>query len=238
MKKIIGIFILLTTLTYSEGFLFWNNDQSTNIGQIEQSAQEKEKEEMALRWEKIKELDKKIAYDKDKENLEKNYKEYEQEFAIYLEYLKRDSEELFKVGDYYFKDGRYEKAYEIFSQDTTNLKNIFGAATTARFLNENDRALNLYTQAINIAPDFYESYLGRGIVNRDIGNYSEAIADFKKYMEYRKDEGVYIGLGDVYMVTKNYSEAKNILEIARNRYPNSKVIRDMLIRTYAELKGN
>lgn len=89
-----------------------------------------------------------------------------------------------------------------------------------------------------MAPNFYESYLGRGIVNRNIGNYSEAINDFKKYMEYKKDESVYVGLGDVYMVTGNYEEAKKILEVARNRYPNSKVIKDMLIRTYAELKNN
>ena len=56
-------------------------------------------------------------------------------------------------------------------------------------------------------------------------------------MEYKKDEAVYTGLGDVYMVTGNYQEAKKVLEVARNRYPNSKVIKDMLIRVYAELKS-
>lgn len=231
MKRILGVFILITSLVYGEGLLFWN-DNSEEKAQIEA-----QKKEMALRWEKIKELDKKIAYDKDKENLEKNYKEYKEEFNKYLEYVKQNSEELFKVGDYYFKDGRYEKAYEVFSQDNTNLKNVFGAATTARFLSEYDKSLKLYTQAINMAPDFYESYLGRGIINRNIKNYSEAIEDFKKYMEYKKDEAVYTGLGDVYMVTGNYQEAKKVLEVARNRYPNSKVIRDMLIRVYAELKS-
>lgn len=229
MRKIIGAFVLIASLAYGEGFLFWNNDDSQQ--------QEAQKQEMALRWEKIKELDKKIAFDKDKDRLEKNYKEYKTELDTYLEYVKKDSEELFKVGDYYFKDGRYEKAYEIFSLDDTNLKNVFGAATTARFLNDNDNALALYTKAINMAPNFYESYLGRGIVNRNIKNYTEAIEDFQKYMEYRKDESVYTGLGDVYMVTGNYEEAKKILEVARNRYPDSKVIRDMLIRVYAELKN-
>lgn len=231
MKKILGVFILITSLVYGEGLLFWN-ENSEEKAQIEAK-----KQEMALRWEKIKELDKKISFDKNKENLEKNYKKYVEEFNIYLEYIKQDSEELFKVGDYYFKDGRYEKAYEVFSQDNTNLKNIFGAATTARFLSEYDKSLKLYTQAINMAPDFYESYLGRGIVNRNIKNYSEAIEDFKKYMEYKKDEAVYTGLGDLYMVTGNYQEAKKVLEVARNRYPNSKVIKDMLIRVYAELKS-
>ena len=231
MKKILGVFILITSLLYGEGLLFWN-ENSEEKAQIEAK-----KQEMALRWKKIKELDKKISFDKNKENLEKNYKKYVEEFNIYLEYIKQDSEELFKVGDYYFKDGRYEKAYEVFSQDNTNLKNVFGAATTARFLSEYDKSLKLYTQAINMAPDFYESYLGRGIVNRNIKNYSEAIEDFKKYMEYKKDEAVYTGLGDLYMVTGNYQEAKKVLEVARNRYPNSKVIKDMLIRVYAELKS-
>ena len=231
MKRILGVFILITSLVYGEGLLFWN-ENSEEKAQIEAK-----KQEMALRWEKIKELDKKISFDKNKENLEKNYKKYVEEFNIYLEYIKQDSEELFKVGDYYFKDGRYEKAYEVFSQDNKNLKNVFGAATTARFLSEHDKSLKLYTQAINMAPDFYESYLGRGIVNRNIKNYSEAIEDFKKYMEYKKDEAGYTGLGDLYMVTGNYQEAKKILEVARNRYPNSKVIKDMLIRVYAELKS-
>lgn len=231
MKRILGVFILITSLVYGEGLSFWSDN-------LEEKAQiEAKKQEMALRWKKIKELDKKISFDKNKENLEKNYKKYVEEFNIYLEYIKQDSEELFKVGDYYFKDGRYEKAYEVFSQDNTNLKNVFGAATTARFLSEYDKSLKLYTQAINMAPDFYESYLGRGIVNRNIKNYSEAIEDFKKYMEYKKDEAVYTGLGDVYMVTGNYQEAKKVLEVARNRYPNSKVIKDMLIRVYAELKS-
>lgn len=231
MKRILGVFILITSLVYGEGLLFWN-ENSEEKAQIEAK-----KQEMALRWKKIKELDKKISFDKNKENLEKNYKKYVEEFNIYLEYIKQDSEELFKVGDYYFKDGRYEKAYEVFSQDNTNLKNVFGAATTARFLSEYDKSLKLYTQAISMAPDFYESYLGRGIVNRNIKNYSKAIEDFKKYMEYKKDEAVYTGLGDVYMVTGNYQEAKKVLEVARNRYPNSKVIKDMLIRVYAELKS-
>lgn len=231
MKRILGVFILITSLVYGEGLLFWN-ENSEEKAQIEAK-----KQEMALRWKKIKELDKKISFDKNKENLEKNYKKYVEEFNIYLEYIKQDSEELFKVGDYYFKDGRYEKAYEVFSQDNTNLKNVFGAATTARFLSEYDKSLKLYTQAINMAPDFYESYLGRGIVNRNIKSYSEAVEDFKKYMEYKKDEAVYTGLGDVYMVTGNYQEAKKVLEVARNRYPNSKVIKDMLIRVYAELKS-
>lgn len=231
MKKILGLLFLMGSLVYGEGFLFWKGDS-------EKEKVDVSRQEMNQRWERIKELDQQISFDKDKWRLQKNYKEYKKEFDIYMDYLQNNSNELFNVGDYYFKNGRYEKAYEIFSRDNTNIKNVFGAATSARFLNDNENALKLYTQSIEIDPNFYEAYLGRGVINRNIGNYSEAINDFNKYMKYRQDEAVYTGLGDVYMITKNYREAKNILEVGRNRYPNSKVIRDMLIRLYAELKNN
>lgn len=231
MNKIVSLLFLMGSLVYGEGFLFWK-------GNSEKERIDVSRQEMEQRWERIKELDKQISFDKDKWRLENNYKEYKREFDIYMDYLQNNSDELFNVGDYYFKNGRYEKAYEVFSRDNTNIKNIFGAATSARFLNDNENALRLYTQSIEMDPNFYEAYLGRGVINRNIGNYSEAINDFNKYMKYRQDEAVYTGLGDVYMITKNYREAKNILEVGRNRYPNSKVIRDMLIRLYAELKNN
>ena len=41
-----------------------------------------------------------------------------------------------------------------------------------------------------------------------MGNYDGAISDFNKYMQYRQDESVYLGLGDTYMVSKRYVEAK------------------------------
>lgn len=231
MKKIVSLLFLMGSLVYGEGFLFWK-------GNSEKEKVDVSRQEMNQRWERIKELDQQISFDRDKWRLQKNYKEYKKEFDIYMDYLQNNSNELFNVGDYYFKNGRYEKAYEVFSRDNTNIKNVFGAATSARFLNDNENALRLYTQSIEMDPNFYEAYLGRGVINRNIGNYSEAINDFNKYMKYRQDEAVYTGLGDVYMITKNYGEAKNILEVGRNRYPNSKVIRDMLIRLYAELKNN
>lgn len=231
MKKIVSLLFLIGNLVYGEGFLFWKGDS-------EKEKVDVSRQEMSQRWERIKELDQQISFDRDKWRLQKNYKEYKKEFDIYMDYLQNNSNELFNVGDYYFKNGRYEKAYEVFSRDNTNIKNIFGAATSARFLNDNENALRLYTQSIEMDPNFYEAYLGRGVINRNIGNYSEAINDFNKYMKYRQDEAVYTGLGDVYMITKNYGEAKNILEVGRNRYPNSKVIKDMLIRLYAELKNN
>ena len=191
---------------------------------------------MNQRWQRIKVMDAQISFEPDKNKLQRIHDEYQNEFAIYMEYLKKNPELLFTTGDYYFRSGRYEKAFEIFSQDDTNIKNLFGAATSARFLNDTENALKFYNAAIDKNPNFYESYLGRGIVNRNMGNYDGAISDFNKYMQYRQDESVYLGLGDTYMVSKRYVEAKNILEKGRSKFPQSNLIKEMLMRAYAKLK--
>lgn len=233
-KKIISIlFISMLNMSFAEGgFFFFDSSKEIESQRVE----EQKKIEMEKKWEKIKIYEKQISFEKDKEKLKKIHDEYEKEFAEYLDYVKEDTERLFSLGDYYFKDNRYEKAYEIFSQDKTNIKNVFGAATTARFLNNLDISLTLYNQTIGMAPNFYEAYLGRGIVNRNLGRYNEAISDFNNYLKFKQDEQVYIGLGDTYMISENYEEARRILEVARNRYPNSKIIKDMLIRVYARVK--
>lgn len=192
--------------------------------------------DMQERWARIQQLEAKISFNKDKEALKEDHDRYLEEFAIYMEYLREDSERLFAVGDYYFKNKQYDKACEIFSQDDTNIKNIFGAATTARFLNEKEKALKLYNLAIEKEPNFYESYLGRGIIRRDMGKFEEAIEDFKTYMSYTQNEAVYLGLGDIYMKTNRYLEAKNILESGRIKFPNSTLIKEMLLKTYTKLK--
>ncbi|WP_410208333.1 tetratricopeptide repeat protein [Fusobacterium sp.] len=192
--------------------------------------------EMQNRWQKIKEMDARMMFEPDKNRLKAIHDEYEKEFEIYMEYLKKNSERLFIAGDYYFRSGRYEKSFEVFSQDEKNVKNLFGAATSARFLNDNINALKYYNKAIDKNPDFYESYLGRGIVNRNVGNYDGAVSDFMKYMEYKQDESVYLGLGDTYMASGRFVEAKNVLEKGRSKFPESGLIKEMLMRVYAKLK--
>lgn len=226
MKKLLISLFALTVMsfTYAEEVVYYENG-----GDYSQ-------QEMDKRWERIKQLDNKLLYDPDKGRLKANHDLYEQEFTVFIEDLKQNPERLFQVGDYYFRDGRYDKAYQIFSQDNTNLKNIFGAATTARFLNDNENALRLYDEAIEKNPNFYESYLGRGIIRRNSGNYDGAIEDFNKYMEYVQNESVYLGLGDTYMASGRYIEAKNILEVGRSKFPNSVLIKEMLTKAYGKLK--
>lgn len=232
MKKLlISIFIaaIFSVVYGEETYKFYNSN-----GEI--ITLNSEDIEMQNRWQKIKEMDAKIMFQPDKAKLRAIHDEYVEEFNIYMEYLKKNPEKLFTTGDYYFRSGRYEKSFEVFSQDETNVKNLFGAATSARFLNDNINALKFYNKAIEKNPDFFESYLGRGIVNRNVGNYDGAISDFMKYMEYRQDESVYLGLGDTYTVAGRFEEAKNILEKGRSKYPGSDLIKEMLMRVYAKLK--
>lgn len=226
MKKLLISLIAVTLMSFAYGEDTNFYEENNNFTQ----------QDMEMRWERIKQLDNKMLFDPDKRRLKATHDLYEQEFAIYMEYLKQNPERLFQVGDYYFRDGRYDKAYQVFSQDSTNLKNIFGAATSARFLNDTTNALRLYNEAIDKNPNFYESYLGRGIIKRNMGNYEGAISDFKKYMEYSPNESVYLGLGDTYMISERYVEAKNILEMGRNKFPNSVLIREMLMKAYGKLK--
>ena len=131
---------------------------------------------------------------------------------------------------------QYERARKIFSMDKTDIRNVFGAATTSRFLGRHEEAISLYNDTLNIDSSFYEAYLGRGIANRNLQNYDSALNDFRQYLNYRQDEYVYAGMGDIYMATENYTEARNILEKGRSLYPGSKIIRELLVKVYAKIK--
>lgn len=235
MKKIIislGI-LILTVTAYSENFIFVGNDGNTQVEQQDQNSYDFEMQNL---WNKIKKMDAQISHQPDKEKLEKIHDEYVEDFNKYLEYLKKNPELLFKKGDYYFRMARYDKALKVFAADETNIKNLFGAATCARFLNKNMRALEYYNKVIEKDRNFYEAYLGRGIINRNIGNYEGAISDFNNYLSYSQEESVYLGLGDTYAAAGRYREAKNIMEEGRRKYPDSQLIKELLNRIYTKLK--
>lgn len=187
------------------------------------------------RWERIKKLESQIEYTPNKVTLNNIYKEYKREFNEYINSIRDDSEKIFSLGDYYFKNSRYDKALEVFSLDNTNIKNIFGSATCARFLNKNEEALNYYNLGISKNPNFYELYLGRGIVNRDMKRYNEAVNDFRVYLSSVGGVEGYIGLADTYMAMGMMKDAKNILEMGRSRFPDSKIMADMLNIVYSKI---
>lgn len=216
MKKIlISIFILLSTsLVFSE--------EVTPIYEYRNEA--------------LRNIDAKMDAERDRGRLKKLHNQFEEELKNYVESVNRNAEIIFQLGNQYFRMNQYERARKIFSMDKTDIRNVFGAATTSRFLGRNEEAISLYNDTLNIDSSFYEAYLGRGIANRNLQNYDSALSDFRQYLNYKQDEYVYAGMGDIYMATENYTEARNILEKGRSLYPNSKIIRELLVKVYAKIK--
>ena len=216
MRKIyISLFILLSTsLVFSE--------EVTPIYEYRNEA--------------LRNIDAKMDAERDRGRLKKLHNQFEEELKNYVESVNGNAEIIFQLGNQYFRMNQYERARKIFSMDKTDIRNVFGAATTSRFLGRNEEAISLYNDTLNIDSSFYEAYLGRGIANRNLQNYDSALNDFRQYLNYKQDEYVYAGMGDIYMATENYTEARNILEKGRSLYPNSKIIRELLVKVYAKIK--
>ncbi|HJH06936.1 MAG TPA: tetratricopeptide repeat protein, partial [Fusobacterium ulcerans] len=188
------------------------------------------------RNEALRNIDTKMNAERDRGRLKRLNREFEEELKNYIESVNGNTEVIFQLANQYFRMNEYDRARKIFSMDKTDIRNVFGAATTARFLGRNEEAISLYNDALNIDSSFYEAYLGRGIAYRNLQNYDSALSDFKQYLNYRQDEYVYAGMGDIYMVTERYTDARNILERGRNLYPGSKTIRELLVKVYAKIK--
>lgn len=169
---------------------------------------------------------------------ERYKEEYYQVYKGYLEMTNYgNSEEIFKLGNEYFKDDLYEQARDIFLKDRNeNIKNLFGAATTTRFLGEYRKSASLYTRVLNVDPNFYEAYLGRGSAYQLSGDLNQGIKDMEKYLEYKQDKDVYIAIANMYMSLERYSSAKSVLERASSNYPSSQEIRDLLVEVYSKLQ--
>ena len=184
----------------------------------------------------LKKIDDQMTKERDRQRLKKLNIQFEEALNEYIESTNRNSNVIFQLGDQYFRMNQLERAEKIFAIDKSDIRNLFGAATTARFLGKNQEAISRYNEVLNMNPSFYEAYLGRGIANRNLKNYDSAISDFREYLEYKQDEYVYAGIGDIYMATDRYAEAKNILEQGRGLFPNSKILRELLSKVYGKVK--
>lgn len=142
----------------------------------------------------------------------------------------------FEKGNQLFIENKYEKANKEFKSDFSDVRNIFGAATTDRFLGRHDLAIQEYGKTLEKLPNFGEAYLGRGLSYRDSSRYEEAVADLKKYISLSQAEAGYIALGDTYMAMGRYSEAQSIFFQGVTKYPTSNIMRKMLSQAYLQTK--
>ncbi len=188
------------------------------------------------RNEALRNINTRMDAERDRGRLKRLNNQFEEELRNYIESVNGNTEVIFQLANQYFRMNQYDRARKVFSMDKTDIRNVFGAATSARFLGRNEEAISLYNDTLNIDSSFYEAYLGRGIANRNLQNYDSALSDFKQYLNYRQDEYVYAGMGDIYMATERYTDARNILEKGRSLYPGSKTIRELLVKVYAKIK--
>lgn len=159
---------------------------------------------------------------------------YEEAFRYHLVSISNDSKEVYKLGNYYFTHGRYEKARQVFSKNINSIENLFGAAVTNRFLGDYDTAILYYSEVIDMNPNLAEPYLERGLCYRNQEKYREALADLLKYKKMRNTEEAYAALGNLYILKKDYSNARFVLNDGKILYPNSKIINELLIKSHGK----
>ncbi|OQY42520.1 MAG: hypothetical protein B6227_01845 [Fusobacteriia bacterium 4572_74] len=194
---------------------------------------------LKLNPENMRALQKKIILNK--KNVPKwGYDKKEKYFEEFENYLKKtnyiSSEDIYILGSIYINDKSFERAYIVFKRDKRgDYRNYFGTATTARFLGKYDTAIIFYNKLLSVKPDFYRGYIGLGASYQMKGEYDKAIENMEKYLVYQEDENVYIAMANIYMAEDRYSSAKDILEKAQAKFPDSKKIRKNLGDIYSKL---
>ncbi|MGL4392833.1 MAG: tetratricopeptide repeat protein [Fusobacteriaceae bacterium] len=137
-----------------------------------------------------------------------------------------DPDTLFVIGDKLFKMGKYDKAKNVFIKGNDE-KNILGAATSARFNGEDKVAIDYYSKIISMNNSLEEAYFGRALSYRRMDDYNKAISDFKVSIKLKNNEYAYAGIGDLYILTKKYIEAKEILDKGLEEYPSSEILKSL-----------
>lgn len=203
-----------------------NSEQSGQLEQIEQL------EEVVSVYEyrpaSLRNLDAQMAIPANRGALKSLNAQYDAELMSYLESIDFDSDRIFFMANQYMMMNNYARANKIFLMDNKDLKNVFGAATTFRFMGKNSEAVHKYNEAISMNPSFAESYLGRALANRNLDNYDSAINDLKKYISMSSSVEGYAALGDIYFKLNKRKEAYEIVASGLSRYPDSALLRTLM----------
>lgn len=227
MKKVIfSLLLSLGILSYAEVReipSLLGNSQEEKIEKKETISQIYEYRPDILRV-----IDTQIATPGNRGNLKALYAQYDTELNKYLESVGYNSDTIFFLGNQYMLMNNYERANRIFSLDNRDLKNVFGAATTYRFMGKNEEAVQKYNEAIAINSTFPESYLGRALANRNMDNYDSAINDLKKYISMTSSVEGYAALGDIYFKLGRGKEAYEIVAAGLGKYPDSELLKTLM----------
>jgi len=133
----------------------------------------------------------------------------------------------FFYGRIFYEQKNYEKAIEEYLKAISFQNDLFEALLYLAFsyqnIKEHDKALNTYNRIIEIAPNDYDVWNNRGIINRDIKkDINTALADFNKAIELRPDlSNALENRGILYHNQGKYKEAIDDFSAAINIKPNA-----------------
>lgn len=240
MKKImISIFILASIFVFAEEVQEISetfNKETTQTSEQEVKVVESEEEKVApqttnsffeYRPQALIDLDNQIAIPANRGRLRELNAQYDNVLKQYLEAHSYESDRIFYLANEYMLLNNYDRANKIFLKDNKDIKNIFGAATTYRFMGQNQNAIDKYDQVIFNNPSFAEAYLGRGLAYRNMDKYEEAEKDLKNYLALTSSHEAYVALADVYFKLGKNKEAYNIANQGLAKYGNSKILKTL-----------
>jgi tetratricopeptide (TPR) repeat protein len=176
--------------------------------------------------------------------------------AYLTESKKQGAEELFNAGMTEFQNGRYSQAVDAFTsalkEKPTYPEALFNRGKAYVFLNNSsqsledfskaakyfvekgdlNKALDCYTQLINLQPADLNSYYSRGQIFLLTNDFDKAIADFSKTTQIdSKFFSGHIGLGQSYYKKGLYKESIDALKTAQKLNPNNKQVYALLAKS-------
>lgn len=144
--------------------------------------------------------------------------------------------EAYRAGIRAFNEGDLEEMLRYMQQaardEPDSADTTYYVGEAYRMLGDNQRAINAYTQAIQIKPDFAPAYLGRARVNISLGDLKAAEEDLQAAIMYDPEMvEAPVELVGLYIQVEDYDAALTILE----RYESKASALPMLQYHYSQI---
>jgi len=136
------------------------------------------------------------------------------------------TDELLEEFNLLYTGGRYQEMIErlndIIPQNSTFPELYFFRGIAWLSLKSNDAAVDDFTKAIDLRPDYFRAYHNRGIAWSSKQKYDKAVSDLVRATELRPNHlSSYRHLGDALMKKKDYDEAVGIFDKAIELQPDA-----------------
>lgn len=123
------------------------------------------------------------------------------------------SEDLYSLGEKYYIEGNYEKAYEVFKSSFEKGKDLYDSLNYMGCcqlkLGDYNAAIKLFDKVIENNTTWERPVFNKGRAFLKLGNYSEALKHFKRALKLNpENEDVYFYLGRFYEATNEYDKAE------------------------------